>query len=171
MNEPGVQRDGPGDVGQALGRPTGRRRSDRIVGASRTTREVVEQAMAAAGNELGVRISGLSGSGKIHVARAIHAWSSRGSGPLVTLASSAGILKITCDVVFVTFLLAVLPGEHQVAWTHVLVAVAIAAPTIALMTEMLPLSIARAQGDRLLIAVLPAFAVERTRLSSRWRVR
>lgn len=90
MNEPGVHRDGPGDMGHALGRPTGRRRSDRIVGASRATREVVEQAMAAASDDLAVRIHGPSGSGKVHAARAIHAWSKRGSGPFVTLACSAG---------------------------------------------------------------------------------
>jgi two-component system response regulator GlrR len=51
---------------------------------------VVEQAMSAAGDELAVRIFGPSGSGKTHVARAIHAWSKRASGPFVTLACGTG---------------------------------------------------------------------------------
>jgi two-component system response regulator GlrR len=89
MNEPGVHRDGPGDMGQVLGRPTGRRRSDRIVGASRATQDLVEQAMAAAADELGVQISGPPGSGKVHVARAIHAWSKRANGPFVIFSGVA----------------------------------------------------------------------------------
>jgi two-component system response regulator GlrR len=92
MTEPGVRRDEPGvsvsggGNGNGLGRPIGRRRGDRIVGASRATRDVVEQAMAAAANDHPVLISGPAGTGKEHVARAIHAWSARCEAPFAKLA-------------------------------------------------------------------------------------
>jgi len=115
MNEPGVHRDGPGDLGHALGRPTGRRRSDRIVGASRATREVVEQAMAAATDELGVQINGPPGSGKAHVARAIHAWSKRGNGPFVTLSGGSGNGALLARELFgcAASVYPTLPEEHD----------------------------------------------------------
>ncbi|MGH0029055.1 MAG: sigma-54-dependent transcriptional regulator [Myxococcota bacterium] len=59
------------------------------MGASRATQEVVEQALAAAAADLPVRISGPPGSGKEHVARAIHTWGKRSSGPLVVLSCQA----------------------------------------------------------------------------------
>ena len=74
---------------RAIDRPSGRRRSDRIVGASRATREVLDQAMAAASAELPVYVTGPLGSGKDHVARAIHSWSKSASGRLVVLACGA----------------------------------------------------------------------------------
>jgi len=66
---------------EALGRPLGRRRGDRIVGASRATQQLVERATAAARSDLPVLIHGPSGAGKKFVARAVHAWSDRASGP------------------------------------------------------------------------------------------
>jgi two-component system response regulator GlrR len=69
--------DGP----ESLGRPLGRRRGDRIVGASRATQQLVERATAAARSDLPVLIHGPSGAGKKFVARAVHAWSDRASGP------------------------------------------------------------------------------------------
>jgi two-component system response regulator GlrR len=115
MNEPGVHRDGPGDMGQDLGRPTGRRRSDRIVGASRATRDVVEQAMTAAADELGVQIAGPPGSGKLHVARAIHAWSKRASGPFVAFSGAAGDAALLGRELFgcAASVYPSLPGEHE----------------------------------------------------------
>ncbi len=84
MSEMGIHRGGSvGEATLAIERPTGRRRTDRIVGASRATQEVVDKAMAAAGADLPVRISGPEGSGKKHVARAVHAWSHRSGGPYV----------------------------------------------------------------------------------------
>ncbi len=74
---------------RAIDRPSGRRRSDRIVGASRATREVLDQAMAAASAEVPVYVTGPSGSGKDHVARAIHSWSKNANGRLVVLACGA----------------------------------------------------------------------------------
>ena len=60
----------------------GRRRSDRIVGAGRATQEIVDQAMALARSDRPVLIIGPAGSGKDHLARAIHAWSSRAAQPV-----------------------------------------------------------------------------------------
>jgi two-component system response regulator GlrR len=66
---------------EALGRPLGRRRGDRIVGASRATQQLVERATAAARSDLPVLIHGPAGAGKKFIARAVHAWSDRASGP------------------------------------------------------------------------------------------
>ncbi len=66
---------------EALGRPLGRRRSDRIVGSSRATQQLVERTTAAARSDLPVLITGPSGCGKKFAARAVHAWSDRASGP------------------------------------------------------------------------------------------
>jgi two-component system response regulator GlrR len=73
----------------AVDRPSGRRRSDRIVGAARATQDVVDQAMAAAAATLPVRLLGPEGSGKQHLARAIHTWSGRSGGPFVIVSCSA----------------------------------------------------------------------------------
>ncbi len=69
-------------------RPIGRRSSDRIVGPSDAMRATVEQAVTAARSQLPVLISGPSGSGKGHIARAIHAWSSRAEGGFVVFSAS-----------------------------------------------------------------------------------
>jgi two-component system response regulator GlrR len=74
---------------EAIDRPIGRRRSDRIVGASRASQEIVDQAMAAARTDLPVVITGPDGSGKQHTGRAIHAWSDRASQPFVILSCAA----------------------------------------------------------------------------------
>ncbi len=66
---------------EALGRPLGRRRTDRIVGASRAIQQLVDRATAAARSDLPVVITGPSGAGKKFLARAVHAWSNRASGP------------------------------------------------------------------------------------------
>jgi two-component system response regulator GlrR len=55
------------------------------VGASRAIQDVIEQAVGAAASELPVRISGPAGCGKEQIARAIHSWSSRASGPFVVI--------------------------------------------------------------------------------------
>jgi len=90
MSEIGVHREGTGrEVMEAIDRPIGRRRSDRIVGAARATQEIVDQAMAAARVDLPVVITGPEGSGKEHTARAIHAWSDRATEPLVVVSCAA----------------------------------------------------------------------------------
>ncbi|MCC6641409.1 MAG: sigma-54-dependent Fis family transcriptional regulator [Deltaproteobacteria bacterium] len=70
-------------------RPVGRRREDRIVGASRATERVIEQISAAARSDLPVLILGPSGTGKEFAARAVHAWGPRADGPFLTLACDA----------------------------------------------------------------------------------
>ena len=96
MSEGGVQREGAGfEGGTAIERPMGRRRSDRIVGAGRATQEIVDQAMALARSDRPILITGPAGSGKDHLARAVHAWSSRAAQPFITVscaAPSAGLL-------------------------------------------------------------------------------
>jgi len=87
MSEVGVQRDGV-ETALPVDRPSGRRRSDRIVGAGRATQEVVELALAAARSDRPVLIAGPQGSGKDHLARAIHSWSARSSGPYVTISTT-----------------------------------------------------------------------------------
>ncbi len=82
MDEPGGAHDGKS---LAAGRAIGRRRGDRIVGASRSLQEVVEKALAAASSHLPVWLTGPEGSGKEHVARAIHSWGPRASGPLAVV--------------------------------------------------------------------------------------
>ena len=87
MMESAALRDAPPRTAE---RNIGRRRSDRIVGSSRAIQDVIEQAVAAAASELPVRIAGPAGSGKEQVARAIHGWSARASGPFVVI-SCVGI--------------------------------------------------------------------------------
>ena len=87
MSEVGVQRDGV-ESALPVDRPSGRRRGDRIVGAGRATQEIVELAMAAARSDRPVLITGPQGSGKDHLARAIHSWSGRSSGPYVALSTT-----------------------------------------------------------------------------------
>jgi two-component system response regulator GlrR len=70
-------------------RPIGRRRSDRVVGASSSIQRTIEQATTAALSPLPVLLTGPSGAGKQHVARAIHAWGRREAGPFVVF-SAAG---------------------------------------------------------------------------------
>jgi two-component system response regulator GlrR len=87
MSEVGVQREGSAGP-TPIDRPSGRRRGDRIVGAGRATQEIVEQAIVAARSDRPVVITGPQGSGKDHLARAIHAWSGRASGPYVVVSTA-----------------------------------------------------------------------------------
>jgi two-component system response regulator GlrR len=57
--------------------PVGRRREDRIVGASEHTRRLIAQATAAARDDLPVSLIGPPGSDRELIARAIHAWGPR----------------------------------------------------------------------------------------------
>lgn len=73
------------------------------------------------------------------------------------LAISAGIYKITADLVFVALLIRLTAVDGQLDWMHLALAVGIAAPALLLVTEALPASIAAARGDALLLRTLPAF--------------
>ncbi|MHA7836856.1 MAG: sigma-54-dependent transcriptional regulator [bacterium] len=66
-------------------RATGRRRSDRVISASPLMQEIVDQASGIARSDGPVLLSGPSGCGRKHIARAIHQWSARAGGPLVEL--------------------------------------------------------------------------------------
>jgi two-component system response regulator GlrR len=70
-------------------RPSGRRRSDRIVGASSAIKESVDQATRAARSNGPVIVTGPAGSGRGHLARAVHAWSARASVPLTVFSASS----------------------------------------------------------------------------------
>ena len=83
-----MTRETGSESGTTIERPSGRRRSDRIVGGGRITQDIIDLSMAAAGSERPVCISGPQGSGKEHIARAIHAWSNRSGGPFVVVSCS-----------------------------------------------------------------------------------
>lgn len=78
-----------GDSASIVSEAVGRRREDHIVGASEATRRLIAQAQAAARTDLLVVIRGPAGSDKERVARAIHAWGMRASGPLEVLSCVA----------------------------------------------------------------------------------
>jgi two-component system response regulator GlrR len=71
-----------------VGQPTGRRRNDRIISASALMQTVVDQASGIARSLDPVLLIGPSGSGRKHVARAIHQWSPRAAAPLIELCVS-----------------------------------------------------------------------------------
>ncbi len=90
MSEIGVQRSGSiGGEPRSADRPSGRRRSDRIVGVGHASQLVTDQAMAAARVDLPLLVTGPPGSGKQHIARAVHAWSSRAANPFLPVACGA----------------------------------------------------------------------------------
>jgi two-component system response regulator GlrR len=72
-----------GGATAGVGQPTGRRRNDRIISASALMQTVVDQASGIARSNDPVLLIGPSGSGRKHVARAIHQWSARAAGPLI----------------------------------------------------------------------------------------
>ena len=90
MSEVGIHREVPSSESKlVIDRPSGRRRSDRLVGAGRATQDVVDQAIAVAHSDRPVLICGPQGSGKEHLALAVHVWSSRAGGPLVVVSCTA----------------------------------------------------------------------------------
>lgn len=72
---------------------------------------------------------------------------------------SAGILKVTCDLVFIAFLLATLTRGSEVGWPPLLLGIAIAVPALLFVTESLPQALARRWGDPILLRTLPTFSV------------
>ena len=90
MSEGSVQRDRAASESlRGVDRPSGRRRGDRVVGAGRATQESVDQAVAVARSDRPVLLLGPQGSGKEHLARAIHGWSSRRTSPFVVVSCTA----------------------------------------------------------------------------------
>lgn len=73
------------------------------------------------------------------------------------LATSATLLQSTALVVFVGLLLDIVAGGQALQARDLGIALAIAAPTLFLMANALPLALARAKGDVLLARLLPTF--------------
>ena len=88
MSELGIQRNAA-EMAATIDRPSGRRRGDRLVGAGRATQDLVDLALAAARSDRPVLITGAQGSGKDHLARAIHEWSGRSSGPFIVVSAAS----------------------------------------------------------------------------------
>ena len=84
-----VVHEGPDGRPTDVSEPTGRRREDRLVGSSEANRRLVAQATLAARSELPVWISGVAGTDKEGVARAIHAWGPFAERPLEVLSCAA----------------------------------------------------------------------------------
>ena len=76
------------DISSAA-RPSGRRRSDRIVGASPAIKQSVDRATRAARLNSPILVTGPAGSGRVHLARSIHAWSARAGAALSVFSGSA----------------------------------------------------------------------------------
>ena len=74
------------------------------------------------------------------------------------LATSAAILKLTADVLFVGLLLTWMAHGSAQTWPTLGWTLTLAAPALLLFTITLPSSVARAFGDRLLVSILPTFA-------------
>ena len=75
------------------------------------------------------------------------------------LTSSAGILQVTSELVFLALLLGIVSDAEGLRWQALLLAAAIAVPSLLFLTESLPDAVARRFGDRILLRVLPAFRV------------
>ena len=76
-----------------------------------------------------------------------------------TLATSAGLVRLCSELVFAMLVLALVAGGDRVDWTEGFLAVAIAVPLLVVVGEVLPAVLVVGYGDRVLIAVLPAFQV------------
>ncbi|MCB9913767.1 MAG: HlyC/CorC family transporter [Planctomycetes bacterium] len=75
------------------------------------------------------------------------------------LSTSAGVLKVTCDLLFMALLLGSVQGEAGPSWGALALMALIAVPALLLLTEALPHALARKHGDRVLVLALPAFHV------------
>jgi CBS domain containing-hemolysin-like protein len=84
------------------------------------------------------------------------------------LATSAGILEVTCELAFAALLIRTVAGDAAVTWVAIAETLALAVPAILLGTEVLPTAIAPRLGDALLVHALSAFAVLQAPL--RWIV-
>jgi two-component system response regulator GlrR len=89
MTDPDGKNGQNGLDGADRGDRVGRRREDRIVGPSEATQRAVEQARAAARDDLPVWLWGPTGAGKEFFARAIHSWSSRRDQPFDVVACAS----------------------------------------------------------------------------------
>ena len=75
------------------------------------------------------------------------------------LSSSASLLKVCCELLFVALVLGMMTGDGGMQWGALLGSVAIAGPALLFIAEFLPGAFARRYGDQLLLKVLPSFDV------------
>ena len=85
-----------------------------------------------------------------------------------TLATSAGILEVTLELVFATQVMQFLAGDEPIDTRSILETLLIAVPAILLASHALPTVIALGVGDRLLLWGLPTFHV--LQMPLRWLV-
>ncbi len=74
-----------------------------------------------------------------------------------TLATSAGLFKLTSELAFLALVLDLLSTDGALNWTNFGLGLAIGAPLLLLFAEGLPAAIARRHGDSLLLRTLGAF--------------
>jgi len=86
-----------------------------------------------------------------------------------SLATSAGIFEVLCELAFALILLRHLAGAGPVDARSLLLTLAIAGPLVVTVSQALPTVLALRIGDRLLLAILPAFHVMQMPLA--WLVR
>lgn len=75
------------------------------------------------------------------------------------LASSANLLEITFQIIFVVLVVALVAGADRPTGADVSGAIAIAVPLVLLVGEWLPTSLARSRKEAILAKLLPTFAV------------
>ncbi|MFT7484477.1 MAG: putative hemolysin [Candidatus Paceibacteria bacterium] len=75
------------------------------------------------------------------------------------LASSANILKLVCELIFVALVLSLVTDEDGLGPKSLLTCTAIAGPALLFLTESLPTALGRRFGDQILLAVLPAYDI------------
>lgn len=76
-----------------------------------------------------------------------------------SLATSAGVIVVALDLLFMTLVLGALQGEASLGWGNVGLALAIVVPVLLLLTDALPSALARHWGDMLLLRTLPFFYI------------
>lgn len=82
------------------------------------------------------------------------------------LGASAGILQVTCELLFLALLLGSLSDAGGLRWEPLALTAVIGVPSLLFLTESLPDALARRFGDRILLRVLPTFALLQTPLQA-----
>jgi putative hemolysin len=74
------------------------------------------------------------------------------------LATSAALVQLTAEAAFVGLLLKFVSSGTTLEWDHLVGVLIIAAPVLLFFSNALPLALARARGDRLLVRALPLWS-------------
>ena len=75
-----------------------------------------------------------------------------------SLATSAALAQLTADAAFVGLLLKFVASGGNLEWQHLALVLVMAAPALLFFSNALPLALARARGDQLLVRILPLWA-------------